>query len=148
MITKIYLALSLVFVSALSVINFAPVVSAGTCSGSVLGFVPWYQHLTYNKDGECQIKAISDQKGNTGESVKLTAFIWTVALNIVQILLTAVAYVTIFFIIKGGFNYMTSQGDPGGMSSAKQHVQNAIIGLIIALLSSSIVNAIAGAIQK
>ena len=146
MIAKLFVSIALVFVSAASVISFAPPVSAA-CSGSVFGFVPWYQHLTYGTGSNCQMKAISDEKGNTSTTVKLTSFIWTVALNIVQILLTAAAYVTLFFIIKGGFNYITSQGDAGKMTSAKQNIMNAIIGLVIALLASSIVNAIAGAIQ-
>lgn len=144
MIAKLFVSLALVFVSMASVVNFSSPVSAA-CGGSVLGFPPWYQHLTFGSN--CQMKAISDDKGNTSTTVKLISFIWTVALNIVQILLIAAAYVTMFFIIKGGFNYMTSQGDAGKMTSAKQNIMNAIIGLVIALLASSIVNAISGAIQ-
>ena len=147
MIAKIYLTLAFVIVSATSAIGFSASASAAGCGGTVLGFVPWYQHLTYEKNGNCEMRPVTEKAG-VANKVSLTAFIWTVALNVVQILLTAVAYVTIFFIIKGGFHYITSQGDSAGMSSAKQNIQNAIIGLIIALLAASIVNAIAGAIPK
>lgn len=148
MLAKIYITIALLFVATASAIGFGGTVSAARCSGAVLGFAPWYQHLTYNEGENCRIKAVSDQQGNTAKSVKLESFIWTVALNVVQILMTAVAYVAVFFIIKGGFNYITSRGDSGNMASAKQNIQNAIIGLVIALLASSIVNAIAGAIPQ
>jgi len=140
MIAKLSLGFSLMIVSLMTAITFTtPALAA--CGDAVLGFPPWYQHLTNDK---CEIMPITENGGNG--SVKLQPFIWTVALNIVQILLVAVAYVTVFFIIKGGFMYITSQGDPSNMASAKQDVKNAIIGLVIALLAASIVNAIAGAL--
>lgn len=141
--------LSAVFaITATTSIMTPSVMAAGPdCSGGVtLGFITWYRNLMYSKGEDCEMKQISDAKGNTSDSVTLNTFIWTVALNIVQILLTAVAFVAVFFIIKGGFNYMTSQGDSGNMAKAKQNVQNAIIGLIIAMLAAVIVNTVAGAL--
>lgn len=52
-----------------------------------------------------------------------------------------------FFIIKGGFLYIMARGEPGNITSAKQTITNAIIGLIIALLSAAIVGAVAGVIK-
>lgn len=121
--------------------------STPACDGGItLGFITWYRYLTYSNNGNCELKQISDEKGNTGSTVTLNTFIWTVALNIVQILMTAVAFITVFFIIKGGFNYMTSRGDAGNMAKAKQNVQNAVIGLIIAMMAAIIVNTVAGAL--
>ena len=70
-----------------------------------------------------------------------------IALNIVQAGLTIAAYVTVFFIVKGGFEYMTSAGSSDGMTSAKKTIANAVIGLVIAVLSAAIVNAIAGVVK-
>ena len=54
---------------------------------------------------------------------------------------------TVFFIVKGGFEYMTSAGSSDGMTSAKKTIANAVIGLVIAVLSAAIVNAIAGVVK-
>ena len=48
-----------------------------------------------------------------------------------------------FFIIKGGFNYMLSAGSTDGMAGAKKTITNAVIGLVIVLLSAAIINTIA-----
>ena len=57
------------------------------------------------------------------------------------------AYVAIGFLIRGGFGYMTSSGSPEGMTAAKKTITNALVGMIIALLAASIVNAIGAAIK-
>lgn len=112
---------------------------AKTCNTSLLGIPAWYRGLT---DGSCNI-AIPKKNGN----VDVQTFIMTLALNIIQAGLVLVAYVTIFFIIKGGFGYILSAGDSTQMASAKKTITNALIGLVIAVFSASIVNAIAGFIQ-
>jgi hypothetical protein len=70
-----------------------------------------------------------------------------IVLNVLQAALVVVAYVAIFFIIKGGFMYITSAGSSDGMANAKKTITNAIIGLIICIAAASIVNAIAGLIK-
>lgn len=116
-----------------------PASAAGACPDSVLGIATWYKGL---QDGNCNITAPSN-----ADSAAFTAFVAKIVLNITQALMGIVAYVTVFFIIKGGFNYMTSTGSPDGMQKAKKTITNAIIGLIIALFSASIVNAIGNAIK-
>ena len=74
----------------------------------------------------------------------IAIFITKIILNVVQAALAIAAYVTVFFIIKGGFGYMTSAGSPDGMKGAKTTITNAVIGLVIVLLSAVIVNTIAG----
>ena len=112
------------------------------CEKSMFLIPPWYRGLVEVKDdGGCEIKAVGDKGAN---SVPLSTFIWTVGLNILQAALVVAAYVALGFIIKGGFKYMTSTGDPSSMAGAKKTILNAIIGLVIALASAMIVNAIAG----
>lgn len=139
MLARLYVSLMTMLVTVMTVFAIAtPALAA--CDSPVLGIPPWYRGLT---TGDCEITPVG---GNAGQ-VSFTKFIWTIALNVVQTLLVVVAYVTIFFIIKGGFNYMTSRGDSTSMAGAKQTIKNAVIGLVIALLSASIVNAITGAIK-
>lgn len=108
------------------------------CTASFFGIPAWYKNM---QDDSCAFKA--PETGGQADAKKLVLMI---ALNIVQAGMVVVAYVTIFFLIKGGFGYITSAGSSEGMASAKKTITNAIIGLIIAILSASIVNAIAGAI--
>lgn len=120
--------------------------SPKTCPDRVLGITTWYKGLQKadpNDANGCLITTPSSDADGTS----LRIFIIKVALNVVQALMGVVAYVTIFFIIKGGFNYMTSTGSSDGMQKAKTTIKNAVIGLVIALLSASIVNAIGGAIK-
>ena len=109
------------------------------CRDSYLGVTTWYRGLT--KD-DCSIKSV----GDGGSDVKVNEFIMKVALNVLAAAFSIAAYVALFFIIKSGFRYMTSAGSSDGMSAAKKGLTNAIIGLIITLLSAVIVNTIVGAL--
>ena len=109
--------------------------TAATCPSSILGVTVWYRGLT---DADCHVKS----PGNGPND--LSIFITKVILNVIQAALAAAAYVTVFFVIKGGFNYMTSAGSSDGMAGAKKTITEALIGLVIVLLSAVIVNTIAG----
>lgn len=108
------------------------------CEKSFLTIPPWYRGLT---DGNCDIASPGDS------TEKLNTFIWTIVLNIIEILLHLVGYITIFFIILGGFKYMTAAGSADGMAKAKTTIMNAVIGLVLSIVSIAIVNVVAGAIQ-
>ena len=57
------------------------------------------------------------------------------------------AYAAVFFLIRGGFEYMTNSSSPDGMAKARKTITNALIGMAIAILAASIVNAIGAAIR-
>ena len=106
--------------------------AAAKCDGSasrVLTFPLWQNGLP----GTC-----SDPKLE-----KLNDF-WVIVMNGIEILLQVVAYVSIGFIIWGGFKYIKSEGDPGKISEAKMAIINAIIGLVIALTSVALVQFVQG----
>lgn len=109
------------------------------CASLFFGIPAWYRGM---QDDSCAFKA---PETNGQADAKLLVLM--IALNIVQAGMVVVAYVTVFFLIKGGFGYITSAGSSEGMASAKKTITNAIVGLIIAILAASIVNAIAGAIS-
>lgn len=142
-------------VASASIVVPTPAAAAGphaACPDSILGITTWYRGLLMTSS--CEVRGPNQDAagkvltGNADETQRrLIAYIMTIALNVVQALLGIVAYVTVFYIIKGGFNYMTSTGSPDGMQKAKNTIKNAVIGLVVALLSASIVNAIGGAIR-
>lgn len=59
--------------------------------------------------------------------------------NVISILMLVAGFVAIAFIIVGGFTYITSSGDPSGIKKAKETIVNAIIGLIMAMVSFGVV---------
>jgi hypothetical protein len=92
---------------------------AELCRGASLGF-------DANKNTDC------NEGGPQGSIDKLIA-------NIVNILSVIVGIVAVVMIIIGGFRYITSGGDSGSVSSAKNTVLYAIVGLIIVALAQVIV---------
>lgn len=117
--------------------------SAASCgSGSnFLAFPTWYRGLAESKDGGCHIKSPGDANGG------IQGFIWTIVLNVLDIMLRAIGFLAVGFIIYGGFKYITSTGSSDGMAKAKSTIQNAIIGLIISIGSVGIVNVAANVVS-
>ena len=123
-------------VSALS--NFA-----GVCSkAKLLGILePWYQYLSIktvtvtNPDGTkyttCDVTNFNSLGSNSGFLL--------VGLAILDDLLRIAALVAVGYIIYGGIQFMTSQGSPDATSKARQTIINALIGLVLAILATSIV---------
>ena len=64
-------------------------------------------------------------------------------MNVVEDLLQLAGFVTVGFVIYGGFLYLTSGGDANQMANGMKTVINAAIGLVIAIASVALVNIIA-----
>lgn len=130
------LAASFVFLAGGALVSTAtPQVAGAACNDRILGFPTWYRGV---EAGECS---------GISPSASLEAYIWKIGLNIVEMILVAVGYVCVGFLIYGGFKYMTSAGDPTGVSGAKSTILNAIIGLVISFFSVVIVTMVAGNIS-
>lgn len=104
--------------------------AATNCPERVLTFPAWYKGVIDTSTCEVKITSILD--------------LVKIPLNFIEILIQAVAYVAVGFIVWGGFKYIKSQGDPGKISEAKTAIVNAVTGLAIALLSVGIVEFIQG----
>lgn len=103
---------------------------------AIVAFPHWYDNGLC-KDG----KIVSPN-----EVGGIPKFVTIIATNIVTILLMIVGYVSLAFIIWGGFKYMYSGDDSSGTAAAKKTILNAVIGLILSIMSVAIVKVIAGAI--
>ncbi|MDE2024922.1 MAG: hypothetical protein KGJ07_00335 [Patescibacteria group bacterium] len=62
----------------------------------------------------------------------------------VQFLTIIASAASVFFLVKGGYLYITSSGKPESLESAKRTLKNALIGLILVLASSFIVSTLSG----
>ncbi len=113
---------------------------SATCDKTFLGLKPWYYGLTEKKqDSTKESKTCVIKQPSEGE---LPTFAWTIILNIVGDLALVVGYAAIIFVIYGGYKYIMSTGEPSKISAAKQIITNALIGLVIAILATVIVNTI------
>jgi len=116
-----------------------------------LGFTPWFFGLTRmvtNPDGSrrCAMdsRIISCDEPHEEPRCGLPFFVGVVTMNVLASLGTAVAFAAFGFILYGGFLYVTGQGEPGKLEKAKKAIQNAVIGLIIGLATTTIVNVMFG----
>lgn len=113
----------------------APAVSS-KCDRRFLTFPAWYNGLV-GPNGTCDIVPPSSLGGNS--ETQLSRFIWKIVLNVVDILLQAVAYVAVGFVIYGGFKYISSTGRPDKVKEGRELILNAVIGLVISIAAASIV---------
>ena len=130
---------ALLFVTTLGGATFAvatPQTAMAACNDRLLTFPAWYKGLL---NGDCNVRSPQDVGG-------ISTFIWTIVLNVLEILLQLIGYLAVAFIIRGGFKYMTAVGDPGEIAKAKKIIMDAVIGLVLSIFSVAIVNLAAGAI--
>lgn len=139
-------------VLGLAVAGPAPEVAAadppGKCAQNTntIAFLPrWYEGLCKTPDGKTLLSPADMSGANTGE--KLGRWLSVIGLNIVTIILYIVGYVSLFFIIWGGFKYMTQGDNSSGTVAARKTIQNAIIGLVLSIMSVAIVQFIVGNIK-
>jgi type IV secretory pathway VirB2 component (pilin) len=76
----------------------------------------------------------------------IPTFVWTVALNALDILLRIAGILAVVLLIVNGYQYLMSAGAPEKISKAKTGLLQAIVGLAIALLASTIIYYIVGGI--
>ena len=103
---------------------------AASCSTSFLGLKPWYAYLKLNPAPDCSIKSFNLlPKGRTPSDVPL------VFLAVIDDLMRLAGLVAVVFVIYGGVQYVTSQGNPEDASRAQSTIQNALIGLAVAIIA-------------
>lgn len=114
--------------------------------GAVPVFVPVAVHASI-AESVCKgtnIATSVDGSEGTGsecanEGSASTSGLYTLAANVVNIFSVIVGIIAVIMIIFGGFKYITSGGDSGNVSGAKNTLIYAIVGLIIVALAQFIV---------
>lgn len=109
-----------------------------TGSSEFFGLVPWYKYLGGEEDmfGKC-VPVIGDSGSG----------IWVIGLAIIDSLLRIAGMVAVGFVIYGGFQLMTGQGEPEKVKGARETILNSVIGLVIAILAATVVSFIGNTLK-
>jgi len=118
----------------------------GNCESRILGIPPWYRGLTKSENGlngstSCVIVSPEDAGG-------LQVFIWKIVLNVIEIGLILAGWIALFFILYGGFLFITGGGNASQVEKARKSIFNAVIGLIISMGAIAITNLAFGALAS
>jgi len=95
---------------------------AAACKSGFFGLPSWYKYLELDK--QCQVTNFTVP----GDLV-------LVALAVVDILLRVAGIAAIFFVVFGGVQYATSQGNPDATAKAQGTIVNALIGLALSVVA-------------
>ncbi len=144
---KIVTNITLFFFMIAGSLAITPVVPAhaAACGDANFLLPKWYDNLC-NADGSIKSPAPQGGKSADDTAKSLGSWILVIAMNLVKMLLVVVGYVAIGGIIYGGFKYMTQGDNASGTAGARKTIQNAVIGLVISILSVAIINFVTGAI--
>lgn len=106
---------------------------------SFLSIPTWYKYLDPKFDDatqECKFTKPVDANGN----LIITQAIGPILLAVTEILLRVGTYLAIGVIVWGGIQYQISQGEPERTKNARSMIINAVVGLVIAIFATAIVN--------
>lgn len=133
------LAVGLFTIVSPASVSAAKAENCGTSSGGLLGFPTWYKYLEPSWDATkgCTIKA--DIGGDPSVLGKIL-------LAVFEIMLRVGGIVAVIFVLYGSIQYLISQGEPENLKNARTTIINALIGLIITMFATGIVNLIGGRI--
>lgn len=108
---------------------------AAKCAEKTFFTLPvWYRYLNEagkmeEVNGRCEFVSTFSFPGDLA----------LVGLGLLDISLRLAGLVAVGFVVYGGFQLLTSQGDPEGIKHGRQTITNALIGLVIALLATALV---------
>lgn len=135
----LFISLNLIFISLLVPIILPPVTVAAQTQGvcakenpTFLSFPTWYKYLEHTeRNGSCDVSITIPQDAGA------------ILLAIFEIILRVAGIVAIVMVVYGGIQYVLSQGEPDRTKTAKNTIINALIGLVIAMVSVAVVNLVA-----
>lgn len=89
----------------------------------------WYRGL--QNSSTCEIVPPGVDKG--GKGVNISSFLIVIALNVIEIMIQAVAYISVGYIVWGGYLYLASAGQSQHITRGRKMIQNALIGLVLSV---------------
>ncbi len=121
------------------IFNICAVVMTMLGLGGVAALSPVVAEPAYAVTNNSSVQDWVNEAGGTdatGSSEGLMGMIK----NIINIVLGVVGIVAVVMMIMGGISFITSQGDAGKVTKARNTILYGVVGLIVALLAFAIVN--------
>lgn len=116
--------------------------AAPGCSKTFLGLKPWFHYLPTTAAPDCSIRRFNVlPNGSQSSDIPL------VLLVLVDDLIRIAGLVAVIFIIYGGVQYATSQGNADQAQRAQSTIINALIGLVLAIIAVATVAFVGRAIS-
>jgi hypothetical protein len=136
MVDKIqrYIAVTIIAIfSSLSIIAITPVqnVHAAECvpDQSILGIPTWYKYLDHSTDGS----------GQCNPSINDSSDALPIGLAVLEAAIRAAGLVAVVMIFISSFKFITSQGNGDSAKEARMTAINALIGLVIVIVATSVI---------
>jgi hypothetical protein len=107
-----------------AVASAAPEINQNLCNGA---------NLSFSESANCE---------GTGTDEEANAKIDAIITNVINILSLAVGVVSVIMIIVGGFRYVTSSGESSNVTSAKNTILYAVVGLVVVAIAQIIVRVV------
>lgn len=118
---------------SISIPRIASAATSAECYGnaSVPILPKWYKYLPYHFDSATNSCVVDAEFPGSIPAILLAVF---------EILLRISGILAVVFIVYGGFQYLTSTGEPDKAKAARTTIMNALIGMMIAMFATVIVN--------
>lgn len=111
---------------------------AANCTTEFFGLPAWYKYLKIND--QCEVIFYSGPNGTSANAPEFFGTFVLIALAIVDLLLRVGGLVAVAFVIYGGIQYVTSQGEPDKTAKARGTIINALIGMAICVIAVALVS--------
>jgi hypothetical protein len=133
----------MVFVFGVTFMSLSGVVHAAPCEPKqdILGIPTWYKYLDSEQvGGKCRPIIRNPEEG----AAKNLSYFLPIGLAVLEIMLTVGGLVAVVMVFWAAFKYVLTQGEPEKAAGARKTAINAVIGLVIIIISTRIVSFIAG----
>lgn len=107
--------------------------TSAECTGnnSIPLLPKWYKYIPHHYDSASRSCIVDATFPDSIPAVLLAIF---------EIILRITGLVAVVFVIYGGFQYLTSTGEPDKAKNARTTIINALVGMMIAIFATAIVN--------
>lgn len=107
----------------------------GSLPDRIYGIPTWYKYLP-SEDVAGKCSPVIDLTGDGQASVV------AILLAVFDILIFFAGLIAVGYVIFGAIQFMVSQGEPDKIKNARSTIMNALVGLVLVLVSTVVVNLI------
>ena len=122
------------FIDSAAAASCTPTIGSGGLSSAVFEITPWYKYLPGDDDNPSQKcrPVFPEQEPGVPDIPKVVVLI---LIAVLELLMRISGLIAAGYVIYGAVQYITSQGEPEGITNAKNTITNALIGFAVVMLS-------------